>query len=85
MEYGILVIKKNEALGHLCGSVKRLTSAQVMISCFMSSSPLSGSALTVQSLLRILGLPLSLSLPRSSSVSVSLKNKQTLKKIKTNK
>ena len=42
--------------------VKLLTSAQVMISRFMSSSPESGSVLTVQSLLGILSLSLSLSL-----------------------
>ena len=42
--------------------VKCLTLAQVMISCFMSSSPTSGSVLTVQSLLGILSLPLSLPL-----------------------
>ena len=35
-------------------SVKHLTSVQVMISRFMSSSPVSGSVLTVQSLLGIL-------------------------------
>ena len=40
----------------------RLTSAQVMISRFMGSSPTSGSVLTVRSLLGILSLSLSLSL-----------------------
>ena len=40
-------------------SVKHLTSAQVTISWFMSSSPASGSLLSVQSLLQILSLPLS--------------------------
>ena len=46
-------------------SVKHPTSAQVMISLFVSSSPASGSVLTAQSLelLRILCLPLSLLLP----------------------
>ena len=43
--------------------VKRPTAAQIMISWFMSSSPTSGSALTVQSLLGILSPPLSLPLP----------------------
>ena len=41
-------------------SVKHPTSAQVLISRFMSSSPTSGSVLTTWSLLRILCLPLSL-------------------------
>ena len=40
-------------------SVKHLTSAQVMISWFLSSSPTSGSPLLVQSPLQILCLPLS--------------------------
>ena len=62
-------------------SVGRLTSAQVMISRFVSSSPTSGSGLTAQSLklLRILCFPLSLC-PSPTHVlsvrlSVSLKNK----------
>ena len=42
-------------------SIRLLISAQVMISCFMSSSPTSGSALTAWSLLGILCLPLSVS------------------------
>ena len=52
-------------------SVKRPTSAQVMISRFVGSSPVSGSVLTAQSLelLRILCLPLSLPLPHSHSLS----------------
>ena len=64
-------------------SVKRLTSAQVMISQFVGSSPTLGSALTAQvwSLLWIVYLPLSLSLPHSCSVSLSKINK-TLKKFK---
>ena len=44
-------------------SGKTLTSAQVVISRFMSSSPTSGSARTERSLLGILSLPLSLLLP----------------------
>ena len=58
-------------------SVKRPTSAQVTISRSVSSSPTSGSVLTAQSLelLRIICLPLSLTLPHSYSVSLSLKNK----------
>ena len=39
-------------------SVKRLTSAQVMISRFVGSSPASGSVLTVRSMLGILSLSL---------------------------
>ena len=51
-------------MGHLGGSVKRPTSAQVMISRFMSLSPASGSVLTAQSLepASILGFPVSLPL-----------------------
>ena len=64
--------------------VKQPTLAQVVISRFMGSSPLSGSVLTAQSLelLWILCLPLSLPLPQitlsvslSLSLSLSLKNK----------
>ena len=44
-------------------SIQLLISAQVMISWFMSSSPASGCALTVRSLLEILSLPLSLCPP----------------------
>ena len=55
-------------------SIKRPTLAQVMISRFVSSSPASGSALTVQSLLGFsLSLSLSLSLPSPAcSPSLSL-------------
>ena len=59
-------------------SVKRLTSAQVMILQLMSSSPTSGSVLTAQSLepaLDSVSPSLSLPLPRSCSVSLSVKNK----------
>ena len=53
-------------------SVKCWISAQVMISQFMSSSPTSGSVLTVWSLPGILLLPLSLPLPHSCSCCLSL-------------
>ena len=55
-------------------SVKHLTSAQIVISQFVSSSPTSVSVLAAQSLelLWILCLPLSLPLPCSRPVSVSL-------------
>ena len=58
-------------------SVKRLTSAQVMISQLVGSSPPSGSVLAAQSLKPawILCLPLSLPLPCSRSLSLSLKTK----------
>ena len=61
-------------------SVKRLTSAQVMMSRFVGSSPALGSVLTAQSLesasvsVSPLSLPLS-SLSRALSLSLSLKNK----------
>ena len=59
-------------------SVKRLTSAQVMISQFVGSSPASRSVLTAQSLkpdFHSVSLSLSLLLPCSCSVSLCLKNK----------
>ena len=59
-------------------SVKRPTSAQVMISRSVSSSPPSGSVLTAQSLEPVsdsVSPSLSLTLPRSCSVSLCLKNK----------
>ena len=56
-------------------SVKHLTSAQVMISWFVSLSPASGSVLSARSRLWIVCLPLSLPLPRSCSVSLCPKNK----------
>ena len=64
-------------------SVQDPTLAQVMISWFMSLSPVSGSVLTARSLEAAsdsVCLPLSLPLPCSCSVSISLKNKQILKK-----
>ena len=58
------------ALGWLSQlSLHLLISAQVMISWFMGWSSMSGSALTVWSLLRILSLPLPLPLPFSLSLS----------------
>ena len=59
-------------------SVKRLTSAQVMILWSVSSSPALGSVLTAQSLEPAsdsVSPSLSLTLPRSCSVSLCLKNK----------
>ena len=59
-------------------SVERLTSAQVMISRSVSSSPASGSVLTAQSLEPAwdsVSPSLSLPLPRSRSLSVSKINK----------
>ena len=55
-------------------SVERLTSAQVMTSRFVGSSPASGSVLTAQSLelLRILCLPLCPSPACALSLSLSL-------------
>ena len=57
--------------------VKRLTSAQVMISWSVCLSPASGSVLTTQSLKPVsdsVSPSLSLTLPRSCSVSLCLKN-----------
>ena len=56
-----------------------LVSTQVMISQFVCSSPTSGLALTAQSLLGILSLPLSLSAPFLLSLSVKI-NKLVKKK-----
>ena len=62
-------------MGGAPGWLSRLSvrPAQVMISRFVSSSPVSGSVLTTQSLelLWILCLPLSLPLPCSCLVSLS--------------
>ena len=59
-------------------SVEHPTSAQVMISQFVTSSPALGSVLTAQSLEPAWdSVSLSLSL---SALPLSLKNKQTLKK-----
>ena len=69
--------KSNSGAPGWAQSVKRLTSAQVMISRFMGSSPTLGSVLTARgwSLLRILCLPLSLCLPHLCCVSLSKINK----------
>ena len=62
-------------------SVKRLTLAQVTNSRFVSSSPVSGSVLTAQSPEPASdSVSPSLPLPRSCSVSLCLRNKETFKK-----
>ena len=67
-------------------SILLLILAQVMISWFMRASPKSGSALTAQTLLEVLSLPLSLALSHSlmpihrHTRSLSLK----IKKLKKN-
>ena len=53
-------------------SVKRPTLAQIMVSWFVSLSPMSGSARRVQSLLWILCLPFSA--PTLLTLSISLTN-----------
>ena len=58
--------------------IKRLTSAQVTISRFTGSRPVSGSALTAQSLepaSEFVSASLSLLLPHLCVLSLSLKNK----------
>ena len=65
--------------------VKHLTSAQVMISWFVGSSPASSSALTAQNLesaVDSVSPSLSLPLPHSHSASFSLKNKHFFKKLR---
>ena len=62
-------------------SVKRPTSAQVMVSWFVSSNPMLGSMLSAQSLLWILSLCLSLSLSPSTTYVLSL-SKTNIKKKK---
>ena len=61
----------------LAQSVEHPTSAQVMISQFVGSSPASGSVLTLKawSLLQILSLSLSAPPPLTLCLSLSLKNK----------
>ena len=66
-------------------SVERPTSAQVMISRFVGSSPAWGSVLTARNLEPAsdsASPSLSLPLPHSCSVCLSLSPKQTLKKYK---
>ena len=69
--------------------VERLTSAQVMISGFVGSSPASGSVLTAQSLEPAsdsVCVSLCLPLPRLHSVSLSLSNiSKNIKKFKRRK
>ena len=71
--------KKEKSWGTcVAQSVKHLTSAQVMVSQFVSSSPALGSVLIAQSLepaLDSVSSPLSASLPLALCVSFSLKNK----------
>ena len=57
-------------------SVRLLVPAQVMISQFVSSSSRSGSVLTVQRLLGILSLPLSVSLPFALSLKINKHKKK---------
>ena len=69
--------KKNSRGAWVAQWVGRPTSAHVMISWFVSSSPASGSVLTAQSLespLQILCLPLSAPPPLALSLSLCLKN-----------
>ena len=76
--------KKNEWGAWMAQSVKCLTLAQVMISQFMNSSPMSGSVLITRSLEPAsdsVSPSLSLPLPRSCSVALSL----SLSLSKTNK
>ena len=80
-----LRVEKNRVSGGawVAQSVKRLTLAQVMVSQFVSSSPVLGSV-TAQSLEPVsdsVCVSLSLTLPHSCSVSLSVKNKSTFKKI----
>ena len=67
-------------------SVECLTSAQVMISRFVGLSPVSGSVPTARSLEPASdSVSPSLSAPPQLVFSLSLKNKQTLKKLKKKK
>ena len=72
-------MKNRESFGGawVAQAVGRPTLAQVIILQFMSSSPTSGSVLTAQSLEPFrFCVSLSLTLPRSCSVSLCLKNKR---------
>ena len=72
-----MLMKKRISRGTwVAQSVERLTSAQVMISRFVSSSPASGSVLTAQGLEPALdSVSPSLSAPLLLILSLSLKNK----------
>ena len=74
---GVDVNKKEEGMGCLGGSVswlslQLLVSGQIMISQFMGLGPTLGFVLTVEGLLEILSLSLSLSLPFSQLCALSL-------------
>ena len=64
-------------------NVRLLVLAWVMISWFVESSPVSGSALEVRGLFRILSLPFSLPLPHMHTSSLFLSKNKT-KQNKTN-
>ena len=70
--------KKDRGTQFLTSCVQPLISAQVMISAFLRSSPALGSVVTAQSLLGILSLPLSLSLPRYQALSLSFSRYKAL-------
>ena len=62
----VTVIKRGKSRGSwVAQSVKHWTSARILISRFVDSSPMSGSVLVMRSLLGILILSLSLSLSPS--------------------
>ena len=72
----LLEVRLCEGGAYTAQSVKLLTSAQVMISRFLSSSPASGSVLTAQSLEPASdSVSLSLSAPPLFTLSLSPKNK----------
>ena len=74
-----MIFKEGDQWGAwLAQSVKRMTAAQVVISQFVSSRPVSGSVLTAQSpepASDSVSPSLSLPLTCSHSISLSLKNK----------
>ena len=75
------MFKNRGVVAWVAQSVKHLTWAQVMISQFVNSSPLSGSVLTAQSLLGILCLPLSAPPPTPHTLSLAKINKHFFKLI----
>ena len=80
-----VLLKSNLRGAWVAPLVKHPTSAQVMISWFVGLSPASGSVLTARSLQPASdSVCVSLSAPRAHSLSLSLKNTQTLKKMKSN-